>query len=241
MIDFTGQKALVTGGTRGIGLAIAQHLLALGADVIVTGRANEKPAGLDGFDYLAVDFGSRESTQLFCKEIAALEELTVVVNNAGINHIDRIEDYPEERFDEIMEVNYAAVYRVSQAAAKVMLASGVKGRIVNIGSIWASNTRMGRSAYCAAKSGVLGMTRGISADLAANGILVNAVSPGFVMTELTRRTMGEKGIAEVAAQIPAGRLAEPQEIAEVVAFLASQNNSYLTGQNIIVDGGFTNV
>ena len=113
--------------------------------------------------------------------------------------------------------------------------------MVNIGSIWATNTRIGRSAYCAAKSGVLGMTRGISADLAAHGILVNTVSPGFVLTELTKGTMGEEGIAEISAQIPAGRLAEPREIAEVVAFLASQNNTYLTGQNIIVDGGFTNV
>lgn len=241
MIDFVGQKALVTGGTRGIGHAVATCLQELGAEVIVTGRSAEKPSGLDSFTYRDVDFSSAQSCHHFCEELADMKDLNVVVNNAGINHIDRIEDFPEERFDEIMQVNYASVYRVSQAAAQSMLRSKIAGRIVNIGSIWASNTRVGRSAYCASKSGVLGMTRGISADLAESGILVNTVSPGFVMTELTRRTMGEKGIAEVSSQIPAGRLAQPQEIAEVVAFLASKRNTYLTGQNIIVDGGFTNV
>lgn len=241
MIDFSGQNALVTGGTRGIGHAIAIRLRDLGAEVAVTGRSAEAPSGLDGFGYLGVDFGDRESTTRFCAEVAAMRDLTVLVNNAGINHIDRIENYPMDRFDEVMEVNYAAVYRVAQAGAQAMLAAGLTGRIVNIGSIWATNTRVGRSAYCASKAGVLGMTRGISADLAPQGILVNAVSPGFVLTELTERTMGPEGIKEVSAQIPMRRLAQPKEIAEVVAFLASPSNTYLTGQNIIVDGGFTNV
>jgi NAD(P)-dependent dehydrogenase (short-subunit alcohol dehydrogenase family) len=241
MIHFEGKKALVTGGTRGIGRAIAERLNELGAEVIVTGRSEQAPAELGSLGYLGVDFSNKACTLRFCEEVAAMGDLDIVINNAGINHIDRIEDYPEDCFEEVMAVNYAAVYRVSQAAARSMLASGLKGRIVNIGSIWATNTREGRSAYSASKAGVAGMSRAIATDLASKGILVNTLSPGFVLTELTERTMGPEGIAEVPSQIPAGRLADPAEIAEVVAFLASSNNTYLTGQNIIVDGGFTNV
>jgi 3-oxoacyl-[acyl-carrier protein] reductase len=233
MINFEGKKALVTGGTRGIGRAIAERLSELGAEVVVTGRSEQPPEGLGNLGFLCVDFSNKEATISFCDKVAAMPDLDIVINNAGINHIDRIEDYPEDRFEEVMAVNYAAVYRVCQAAARSMLASGRSGRIVNIGSIWATNTREGRSAYSASKAGVAGMTRAIATDLAPKGILVN--------TELTERTMGAEGIAEVSEQIPVGRLAQPAEIAEVAAFLASANNTYLTGQNIIVDGGFTNV
>lgn len=241
MIDFKGKTALVTGGTRGIGRAIADKLSKLGAEVILTGRSEQVPDDLGTFQYLGVNFSEKESTDHFCAKVQAMQDLDVVINNAGINHIDRIEDYPEDRFEELMAVNYAAVYRVSQAAARSMLASGRRGRILNIGSIWATNTREGRSAYCASKAGVAGMTRAIATDLAPQGILVNTLSPGFILTELTERTMGKEGIEEVCQQIPAGRLAMPEEIAEVAAFLLSSNNTYLTGQNIIVDGGFTNV
>ena len=241
MMDFNGKKALVTGGTRGIGRAIASRLQELGAQVTVTGRAADASADLGTLDYVAADFSDSDSTSRFCELVAGMPDLDVVVNNAGINHIERIEDYPAERFDEVTAVNYTAVYLVAQAAARSMLASGRPGRIVNIGSIWATNTREGRSAYCAAKAGVAGMTRAISTDLAPHGIVVNTVSPGFTLTELTERSLGPEGIDEVSGQIPMKRLAEPAEIAEVVAFLASSSNSYLTGQNIIVDGGFTNV
>ncbi len=235
------QHALVTGATRGIGLAIAEKLLSLGAQVTITGCSPQAPAGLDKFSYLPVDFSSRASTENFCAAVEALPGLSILVNNAGINRIHSITDYPADDFYELTEVNFASVYRVSQAAARAMIAAGTGGRIVNIGSIWATHTRAGRSAYCASKAGVAGMTRGIATDLAPHGILVNTLSPGFVKTELTASTMGPEGIAEVSAQIPVGRLAEPSEIAEVAAFLASPANSYLTGQNITVDGGFTNV
>jgi len=241
MIDFKGAKTLVTGGTRGIGLAIASRLKALGADVKVTGRSPEAPEAARGFGYLTADFSTPEGTDRCVEAVRSMSGLAVLINNAGINKIHRIEDFPAGDFDEITQVNYTAVYRVTQAAAQLMLEEKTAGRVVNIASIWATQARIGRSAYCSAKAGLLGMTRAVSVDLAAQGILVNAVSPGFVNTELTARTLGPEGIAEVSGQIPAGRLAEPTEIAEVVAFLASPNNTYLTGQNIIVDGGFTNV
>ena len=241
MIHFEGKIALVTGGTRGIGRAIAEKLNDLGAEVIVTGRSPMCTDNLGMLRYLTADFSKKDKLISFCDQLASMSDLDIVVNNAGINHIDRIEDYPADRFEEVMAVNYSAVYHISQAAAKSMLASGRKGRIVNIGSIWATHTREGRSAYCASKAGVTGMTRAIATDLALKGILVNTLSPGFVHTELTERTMGAEAISEVSKQIPLGRLAKPEEIAEVVAFLASSSNTYLTGQNIVVDGGFTNI
>lgn len=241
MIHFEGKIALVTGGTRGIGRAIAEKLNDLGAEVIVTGRGPMCTDNLGMLRYLSADFSKKDKLISFCDQLASMSDLDIVVNNAGINHIDRIEDYPVDRFEEVMAINYSAVYHISQAAAKSMLASGREGRIVNIGSIWATQTREGRSAYCASKAGVTGMTRAIATDLAPKGILVNTLSPGFVQTELTERTMGAEAISEVSKQIPLGRLASPEEIAEVVAFLASSSNTYLTGQNIVVDGGFTNI
>jgi len=207
----------------------------------VTGRSEQAPDDLGAFQFMDVDFSNKESTARFCLKVEAMQNLDVVINNAGINHIDRIEDYPEDRFEELVAVNYTAVYRTSQAAARSMLRSQTQGRMLNIGSIWATHTREGRSAYCASKAGVAGMTRALATDLACKGILVNTLSPGFVQTALTEKTMGQDGIKEVCEQIPAGRLAMPEEIAEVAAFLVSGNNTYLTGQNIIVDGGFTNV
>ena len=117
MINFEGKKALVTGGTRGIGRAIADRLNELGAEVIVTGRSEQAPAELGPLQYLGVDLSDKEATLLFCEKVAAMGDLDIVINNAGINHIDRIEDYPEDCFEEVMAVNYAAVYRVSQAPA----------------------------------------------------------------------------------------------------------------------------
>jgi NAD(P)-dependent dehydrogenase (short-subunit alcohol dehydrogenase family) len=241
MIHFEGKIALVTGGTRGIGRAIAETLNDLGAEVIVTGRSPMCTDNLGKLRYLTADLSNKDKLFSFCDQVASMSDLDIVVNNAGINHIERIEDYPVDRFEEVMAVNYSAVYHISQAAAKSMLASGRKGRIVNIGSIWATHTLEGRSAYCASKAGVTGMTRAIATDLAPKGILVNTLSPGFVQTELTERTMGAEAISKVSKQIPLGRLANPEEIAEVVAFLASSSNTYLTGQNIVVDGGFTNI
>ena len=134
--------------------------------MVVTGRSEHTPVDLGALKYLNVDFSNKESTARFCLKVEAMQDLDVVINNAGINHIDRIEDYPEERFEELMAVNYAAVYRVSQAAARSMLSSQTQGRMLNIGSIWATHTREGRSAYCASKAGVAGMTRALATDLA---------------------------------------------------------------------------
>lgn len=231
------KKILITGGTRGIGLATAKTLASYGANVTITGRSNEHETP---FDYISVDFLDESSVTQFVERIE-IEDFYGIVNNAGINDIHLIDEFPQQSFNEIFDVNFTSVYRILQAAARSFKQRGCDGRIVNIGSIWASSTKAGRSAYCAAKAGVTGMTRSVATDLAPAGILVNTLSPGFIQTELTEKTMGPDGILEVSQQIPLGRLGKPEEIAETVAFLISPKNTYLTGQNIIVDGGFTNV
>jgi len=241
MTDFVGKMALVTGGTSGIGAAIAAKLHELGARVIVTGRSLGSPNLSVDLGYLAVDFADRGSTHRFLKEVEQMSDLAILINNAGINRIHLLPDFTEEDFDEITETNYRAPFLVMQAAARAMIRYGISGKIINIGSIWAVKTKAGRSAYCGSKAGLLSMTRAAATDLAPHGILVNAISPGFVETELTASTLGLEGIKEVTGKIPLGRLAQPSEIASVVAMLVSDANTYITGQNIIVDGGYTNV
>ena len=145
-----------------------------------------------------------------------------------------------EDLDRITAVNYTAPYLISRAASRVMLRGG-GGRIVNIGSIWSLVTKPGRSAYSASKAGLAGMTRSAAVDLAREGVLVNCVSPGFVLTDLSRSTMSESERRTLAEVVPVGRFAEPAEIAPLVLFLCSDANTYITGQNIAIDGGFTNV
>jgi len=239
--SLNGKVALVTGGTRGIGHAIASRLLELGAKVIITGR-NESPAPeLKMFTYLRADFSTRSKAEAFATKVEGIENLSILVNCAGINRIYGLEDFPSQDFDEIQDVNTRAPYLVMQAAARNMITGSRTGKILNIASIWATHTKVGRSAYCTSKSAILGMTRAASVDLASKGILVNALSPGFIATDLTKETLGATGIEEMQALVPLGRLGTPEEIAEVAAFLVGPANTYLTGQNIIVDGGFTNV
>ncbi|MGJ8660575.1 MAG: SDR family NAD(P)-dependent oxidoreductase [Bacteroidota bacterium] len=233
-MNFENKKVLITGGTRGIGAAIAAYLSGLGAEVWITGRTLEKSQR--GF---SVDFSSIESAAGFFEQLKSAPSFDVLVNNAGINYIESIHAYPDNTLDELLMVNYQMVLKTSKAVARQMIDAKIEGRIVNIASIWATHTKKGRSIYSSTKAALLGFTRGAAVDLAEYGILVNSVSPGFTETELTKKTMGKAGIEEVSEQIPLRRLAQPEEIAKVVGFLASNDNSYITGQNIIIDGGFT--
>ncbi|MFA6635554.1 MAG: SDR family oxidoreductase [Candidatus Omnitrophota bacterium] len=244
-IDFTGRKALVTGATRGIGKAIADDLYSLGADLILTGTHQDQidELNLKGGDrkkYYCVDFSNHDAVKDFTETLSAHNNIDICINNAGINRIDLLEQTKEEDFDDIMAVNLKGPYMVTRAVCPGMKARGY-GRIVNISSIWGVISKKGRSIYSASKFGLIGLTKTISNEMASSGVLVNAVSPGFVLTDLTKSTLSKKEIDELAKQVPAGRLADPGEIARVVVFLVSGLNTYLTGKNIVVDGGFIDV
>lgn len=237
-LSFEGQTVIVTGGTRGIGKAIAELYLSMGASVIVTGRSKTADVQ-DGFTYCALDCSEQRSVEAFVDYIGGMSRLDVLVNNAGINKINIVDDIKSEDFDMLYQINLKAPFLLCQAAAKVMRNDG--GKILNIASIWSKVTRAGRISYISSKSGLAGMTRGMATDLACDNILVNTLSPGFVGTELTYASLNEQEISELTKNIPLGRLASPDEIATHAIFLTSKMNTYLTGRNIVVDGGFTNV
>lgn len=229
-------KALVTGGTRGIGAAIAHALGAGGFDVTITGTSpgGSPPAGMT---YLDVDFSDRTAGERFAARAAA-EGYAVLVNNAGINKIGPIEAYELSDVTRVLDVNFLGAYMLCKALVPGMRARKF-GRIVNITSIWAVVGKEQRTAYAASKHALYGLTRALALEVAADNVLVNCVAPGVVDTELTRRVLGEAGINRLIAQVPMGRLARPDEVAEYVAFLCGEKNTFMTGQTLVVDGGFT--
>ena len=238
MSDLSHKTALVTGGTRGIGRAIALRLLADGAAVTVTGS---KPDGHapEGCAYLGADLADPAQIEALAAKVTALAP-DILVNNAGINKISPFAEIDPGDFARIHQVNVVAPFRLIQAVLPGMK-SRLWGRIVTVSSIWGKISKEQRASYSASKFAVDGMTAALSAEVAQEGILVNCVAPGFIDTELTRTTLGEEGMARLAAQVPCRRLGQPEEIAAFVAWLAGTENTYLTGQNIAIDGGFTRV
>ncbi len=248
-IDFNGQVALVTGGTRGIGQQIAEDLFDLGANLILTGTNNKQIEELNRslpaekrkrIKYIAADFKDSESIKKFTEELADYEKIDVCVNNAGINRINFIDETLLEDWDDILTVNLKAPFMIIRAIANTMKKNNY-GRIVNIASIFGVVSRVKRSIYSTSKFGLRGLTVSVANELAKYNILINSVSPGFVLTELTKSILSAEEMEELALQVPVGRLATPDEISRVVIFLASSLNTYMAGQNIIVDGGFVNV
>ena len=217
------RSALVTGAARGIGAAIAEALRAQGVSVLDAGRTDldlSDPASIAGW------LGTHGSG------------VDILVNNAGINVINDIEAITPEDWAEMVQVDLTAPLQLIQGVSSGMKERGW-GRIVNISSIFGVVTREKRGAYSAVKAGLNGLTRTAAVELAPFGVLVNSVCPGYVATDLTRQNNSPADIEKIEATIPAGRLAAPAEIARFVAWLCGEENTYLTGQTILVDGGFT--
>jgi len=248
-IDFIGQTALVTGATRGIGKQIADDLATLGADVILTGSNPEQVAllnrdagqvGKGSHHYMAVDFLDQKSTRKFLDEIGKMRKIDICINNAGINRINSIDETLVKDWNDINAVNLEAPFLITRVVSKIMKANNY-GRIVNISSIFGVISKAKRSIYSISKFGLRGLTVSSAIDLAPYNVLVNTVSPGFVLTELTQRILSKEEMDKLAGQVPLGRFALPDEISKGVLFLVSRHNTYITGQNLIIDGGFVNV
>jgi len=235
---------MVTGGTRGIGWAIARRLVQAGASLVVTGTADQGPPALtdmgDGVDYWPLDLTNQNAVETICARVKEMEQLDILVNNAGINQIAAAHDVSAAMYDRVHRVDLLGPFLLSGAAIPGMRRTGW-GRIVNIASIWSTITKPGRAMYATSKAGLVGLTRTLAVENAEYGILVNAVSPGFTLTELTASTLSPEEMRHLASQVPARRLASPDELAEVVTFLCSPLNTYLTAQNVTVDGGFTSI
>lgn len=247
-IDFKTQVVLITGGTRGIGKQIADDFVNLGANVILTGtnaknieQLNEEAIYKgEKKKYFCVDFLSDQSVTKFLSKLETMPVIDVVVNNAGINENNSINKTNLKDWEEIVEVNLSTPFKIIRLVSKKMI-SNKYGKIINIGSVFSKVSMEKRSIYSATKFGLHGLTMGVSNDLARYNVMVNTLSPGFVMTDLTMKNLNLEERDELSQIIPAKRLAQTDEISKTVLFLASKQNTYLTGQNIIIDGGFTNV
>ncbi len=231
------ERALVTGSNRGIGKAIAEKLYARGCYVVGTSTDGSGPEGFVD-EWLKADFSTINGIKRFCDFIEKMNAFDVLVNNAGINIIKSQDKINDHDYDKIENVNLKAPFYISRHVAKKM-SNNEGGRIVNISSIWSIISKSHRTLYSTMKAGINGMTRSMSVEWGNRRILINSISPGFVKTELTKNSLSMEEMNNLKNQIPLNRFAETNEIAEVVSFLVSKKNNYITGQNIVVDGGFS--
>ncbi len=186
---------------------------------------------------MVVDFTDRSSTQEFLGRLGSLPKLDVCINNAGIGDHKPYDQVTEEDWERANAVNLKAPFLICQVVASIMKRQNY-GRIVNISSIWGHISREKRSVYSSTKFGLRGLSATYALELAQHNVLVNVVSPGFTLTDMVRKNYTEAELADVRSQVPVGRLAEPSDISHAVLFLASDLNSYITAQSLVVDGGF---
>ncbi|MBI3965845.1 MAG: glucose 1-dehydrogenase [Chloroflexi bacterium] len=250
LFDLGDRVALVTGGSRGLGLEIARGLAGAGAAVAITARRSRwlEPAAAELRELgancraFAGDVSDpADATRLVAATIAELGGLDVLVNNAGITWGAPVTEYPVEKWWEVLDVNATGTFLMSQAAARHMLERG-RGSIVNVASVaglkGSEEGRLDAIAYTASKGAILALTRDLAVKWAPRGVRVNAIAPSFFPTRLTEGVLAARG-ERLAAEIPLGRLGRPGEIMGAAIFLASDASSYVTGQTIVVDGGLT--
>lgn len=242
-VKFEGQVALVTGASRGIGAAIALELAQKGLKVIGTATSDEGAAKIS---QVLAAFPGCAGKNLNVNDAAAAEALIdsivrehgglqVLVNNAGITRDMLAMRLKDDDWDAVLDTNLKAVFRMSRAVMRIMMKQRY-GRIISITSVVGASGNAGQSNYAAAKAGVAGMTRALARELGSRNITVNCVAPGFIETDMTA-SLPEEQQKALLGQIPLGHLGKPQDIAHAVAFLASPQAAYITGQEIHVNGG----
>ncbi|HEX4991709.1 MAG TPA: 3-oxoacyl-[acyl-carrier-protein] reductase [Rubrobacteraceae bacterium] len=242
-----GRVAIVTGGSRGIGRAVALRLAAEGANVAISYRSNDdaaqetaeavREAGVECAVFKG-DVASPEDVQVLFEGVrGTFGRLDILVNNAGVTRDNLLMRMKEEEFDEVLRTNLGGTYLCTRAALRPMIRARW-GRIVNVSSVVGLVGNAGQANYAASKAGIIGFTKSVAREVAQRGITANAVAPGYVETELTG-SLPENVKEAIRTQVPMGRFGEAEEVAEVVTFLAGEGAGYVTGQTIAVDGGMT--
>ena len=240
-MSMQGQVVLVTGASRGIGRAIAENFLALGATVLGTATSESGAAAIS--EYLGesgkgfvLNVTENESIEALFEAIKKdFGSVDVLVNNAGITRDNLLMRMKDDEWEDIIGTNLTPIFKLSKAALRPMMKKRV-GRIINVGSVVGTMGNAGQANYAAAKAGVIGFTKSLAREVASRGITVNTVAPGFIETDMTK-ALNEEQRAATLANVPAGRLGDPKEIAATVVFLASEGAAYINGETIHVNGG----
>lgn len=240
-MSFEGKVVLVTGASRGIGRAIAESFVARGAKVIGTATSESGAQAIGqylgengkGFMLNVVDAQSIDSVLKSIRE--AFGEIDILVNNAGITRDNLLMRMKDDEWQDILDTNLTSVFRLSKAVMRAMMKKRF-GRIITIGSVVGTMGNAGQANYAAAKAGLIGFSKSLAREVASRGITVNVVAPGFIETDMTR-ALTEDQRAGILAQVPASRLGDAKEIASAVAFLASDEAGYITGETLHVNGG----
>ncbi|MDO4697590.1 MAG: 3-oxoacyl-ACP reductase FabG [Pasteurellaceae bacterium] len=233
--------ALVTGATRGIGRAIAEELMAKGAFVIGTATSEKGAESISAYlgekgKGLVLNVANADSIEQVLAHIKEqFGEIDILVNNAGITRDNLLMRMKDDEWFDIIQTNLTSVYRLSKAMLRSMMKKRY-GRIITIGSVVGSSGNPGQTNYCAAKAGLVGFSKSLAKEVASRGITVNVVAPGFIATDMTEELTDEQKNA-ILSQIPAGQLGQAKDIAKAVAFLASEDAGYITGETIHVNGG----
>ena len=236
-----GKIALVTGATRGIGRAVAEELVSKGAFVIGTATSEKGAESISTYlgekgKGLVLNVADQASIDAVLEQIKQeFGDIDILVNNAGITRDNLLMRMKDEEWFDILQTNLSSVYHLSKAVLRTMMKKRF-GRIINIGSVVGSMGNAGQTNYCAAKAGLIGFSKALAKEVASRGITVNVVAPGFIATDMTD-ILSEELKNNLLTQIPAGRLGEPKDIAKAVAFLASEDASYINGTTLHVNGG----
>lgn len=245
LMNLEGQVALVTGASRGIGKAIAEQLVARGVKVIGTATTEKGAAAISDYlgahgEGMVLNVTDADSIATVLKHIdGTYGQLDILVNNAGITRDNLLMRMKDDEWDSVMDTNLKSVYRLSKGVMRGMMKRR-QGRIINISSVVGTTGNPGQANYCAAKAGLAGFTKALAKEIAARGITVNCVAPGFIDTDMTKALTDDQKQA-IFANIPASRLGQPEEIAAAVVFLASPGAAYITGETIHVNGGMAMV
>ncbi|EJK2115451.1 3-oxoacyl-ACP reductase FabG [Vibrio navarrensis] len=241
LLSLSGKVALVTGASRGIGRSIAETLVERGATVIGTATSESGAAAIS--EYLgengkgfALNVTQAESIEATLKAINdEFGAIDILINNAGITRDNLLMRMKDDEWSDIMDTNLTSIFRLSKAVMRGMMKKR-DGRIINVGSVVGTMGNAGQANYAAAKAGVIGFTKSLAREVASRGVTVNTVAPGFIETDMTR-ALNDEQRAVTLANVPAGRLGDPREIAEAVVFLASPAAAYITGETLHVNGG----
>lgn len=238
MFKLTNKKALITGGSRGIGANIAKFFADSGAEVIITGTNEDKLKEVStsigsNCSYVVANLSNEAEIEHLISNYCT--DLDILVNNAGVTKDNLLLRMKSEDWQQVIDVNLTASFKLIKGTIRGMIKKR-SGRIINLSSVVGSSGNPGQANYCASKAGLVGLTKSIALEIAARGVTVNCISPGFIQTDMTDK-LTEAQIEQITKNIPSGKMGNPNDIASAALFLASDEAGYITGQNIHINGG----